>query len=330
MTGQVGAAVRRRRTVIAVSAVAAVAGAAILVALVYPWARWREDFFPGRPPTMTLKPNAWTEDADFVRFAVLGDSGSGGRNAMAIASRMAEAYQATPYGMVLHVGDVSYYGSIADRWADVFVRPYRPLLDAGVRFEIAVGNHEYEETPSATANAEIAELLRLAGEQGRYFRVRRGPVDFFVLDSSTPLITGNAAAEQLAWLEAELAASDAPWKVVALHHPPYSSGKRGSWLQVRDAVEPLFVRYGVDLVFAGHDHFYERTTPQQGVVYVISGGGCKRSPVGRSDFTAVSRDTLQFMVVDVDGDELRARAIDDRGSVFDQFTLRKGQTEVAP
>jgi hypothetical protein len=316
-------AVGRRRTVFVLSALIALVGATAVVAVVYPWARWREDFFPGRAPTMTLQPDAWSEGADFIRFAVLGDSGSGGRNAMTIATRMAEAYQATPYGLVIHVGDVSYYGSIADRWQDVFVRPYRPLLDAGVRFEIAIGNHEYEETPSASANAEIAELLRLTGEEGRYYRVRRGPVDFFVLDSSTPLITGNAGAEQLAWLERELAASDAPWKVAALHHPPYSSGDRGSWLEVRAALEPLFVRHSVDLVVAGHDHFYERTLPQQGVVYVISGGGCKRSPVGSSDFTAMSRETLQFMMVEVERDQLRAQAIDDTGAVFDEFTLSK-------
>ena len=308
---------------VAISVIGALVGTAVLAAFAYPWARWREDFFPGQPPNIRLQPQAWVETDDFVRFAVLGDSGSGGRNAMEIATRMAEAYGRAPYGLVIHVGDVSYYGSIADRWEAVFQRPYAPLLDAGVRFEIAVGNHEYEEKPSAYANAEIADLLRLAGEEGRYYRVRRGPVDFFILDSSTPLITGNAAAEQLAWLEKELAASDAAWKVAALHHPPYSSGKRGSWLQVREAVEPLFVKYGVDLVLTGHDHFYERTKPQQGVVYVISGGGCKISPVGSSDFTAVAKATLQFMVIEVEDGKLRASAIDERGRAFDDFELNK-------
>ncbi len=315
---------------VAISVIGALVGTAVLAAFVYPWARWREDFFPGQPPNLRLQPRAWVEDEQFIRFAVLGDSGSGGRNAMAIATRMAEAYERSPYGLVIHVGDVSYYGSIADRWEAVFQRPYAPLLDAGVRFEIAVGNHEYEEKPSAYANAEIADLLRLAGEEGRYYRVRRGPVDFFILDSSTPLITGNAAAEQLAWLEQELAASDAPWKVAALHHPPYSSGKRGSWLQVRNAVEPLFVEYGVDLVLTGHDHFYERTKPQQGVVYVISGGGCKISRVGASDFTAMAKETLQFMLIDVEAGQLRAQAIDDRGRVFDQFELNKAWPGSAP
>ena len=95
----------------------------------------------------------------------------------------------------------------------------------------------------------------------------RGTVDFFILDSSTPSVTGNASAGQLAWLEQELAASTALWKVAALHHPPYTSGpKRGSNLAVRSATESLFAQYGVDIVFTAHDHFYERSKPQQGVV----------------------------------------------------------------
>jgi 3',5'-cyclic AMP phosphodiesterase CpdA len=291
----------------------------------YPFVRWTEDFFPGRAPDAVLEPRAWTTTVDSVAFAVLGDGGSGGRNAMDVARQMVAAYQENPYGVVVHVGDLSYYGSIADRFEEVFEEPYGPLLDAGVEFEIAIGNHELEEAISPEADKEIAETLRIAGEQGSFYKATHGPVDFFILDSSTPLITGNASEEQLAWLNEELAASTATWKVAALHHPPYASGpKRGSNLPVREAVEPLFVKYGVDLVLTGHDHFYERSQPQQGIVYVVTGGGAKISDIGSSDFTAVSAKTLQFMLVEVDGATMHVRSIDEQGGIVDDFTLSKG------
>ena len=112
----------------------AAAGGAFARAWLWGSFRWTEDFLPGEPPNVALVPEAWTTTADEVTFAVLGDNGSGGRNAMDVARAMATAYQHTPYGLVLLAGDISYYGSIDDRWQDVFVRPYRPLIDAGVRW----------------------------------------------------------------------------------------------------------------------------------------------------------------------------------------------------
>ena len=103
----------------------------LLVFLVYPWARWTEDFFPGRAPVEVLEPSAWSTSDDSIIFAVLGDNGTGGRNALDVARQMARTYQETPYGLVLLLGDISYYGTILDRFDDVFVRPLSPLIDAG-------------------------------------------------------------------------------------------------------------------------------------------------------------------------------------------------------
>jgi 3',5'-cyclic AMP phosphodiesterase CpdA len=289
--------------------------------------RWTEDFFPGDPPDHRLVPQAWTTTEEGIRFAVLGDNGSGGRNAMNVARAMADEYERSPYGVVLLAGDISYYGSIDDRWEDVFVRPYRPLIDAGVEWELAIGNHEIEEKRSPDAAAEIDAQLRRFGKPGTYYRVRHGPVDVFVLDSSTPAATGEKAAEQLAWLDGALADSAAPWKVALLHHPPYSSGKHGSDLDVRAALEPRFVDGGIDVVFTGHDHHYERTLPQDGVTYFVSGGGCKLSRSGASEFTAYSSSILQFLHCEVRGDEMEVRCIRDNGDVADQVVItRRGAT----
>ena len=294
----------------------------VLVFLVYPWARWTEDFFPGRAPVEVLEPNAWTNSDDSIIFTVLGDNGTGGRNALDVARQMARTYQETPYGLVILLGDISYYGGIVERFDDVFERPLRPLIDAGVEFELAIGNHEIEENPDPEALQEVADKLQKLGESNTYYKASVGPVDFFILDSSSPLAGLAAADEQLAWLEQELMASDATWQVAALHHQLFSSAKkRAPDPRVREALEPIFIEHGVDIVFFGHDHFYERMKPQSGVTYVLSGGGSKVSEVGFSDFTAVAKEKLQFMLVDVNGDMMVVQAIDQNGVVFDEFTI---------
>lgn len=282
---------------------------------------WTEDFFPGTPPDMVLEPNAWTTSEQSITFAVLGDNGSGGRHAMDVARQMARTYQQTPYGVVLLAGDISYYGAIEDRYEDVFVRPYRPLIDAGVEWELAIGNHEIEEKRSENAAAEIEARIQRFGKPNTFYTVTHGPMDVFVLDSSTPAATGEKAEEQLIWLEQALAESDAQWKVAMLHHPPYSSGKHGSNLAVREAVEPLFIEGGVDIVFTGHDHHYERTHPQSGIVYVLSGAGCKLSDVGESDFTAHAESTLEFVLVEIEGNTMDVQAIGVDGTVIDRFQI---------
>lgn len=302
----------------------------VLWAAAWDYVRWTEDFLPGTPPTDMLTPHAWTVSDDGVVFAAVGDTGTGGRNQMDVAQAMVDAYKSTPYGFVAHVGDVSYRGSILERWEDVWVKPYQSLFDAGVRFEVALGNHELEEAQSAETLRWIEERFEKLGYSSTYRVVPYGPVDFFFLDSSTPLVTGARAEEQLAWLESVLAQSTARWKVAVLHHAPYSSSaKRGSNLELRQAVEPLFIEHGVQLVLTGHDHIYERTTPRNGVTYVVTGAGAKLSDVGRSDFTATSAEVLQFMLIAAESDLLNLKAIDAAGTVFDEVTLNTSG-EVVP
>ena len=101
-----------------------------------------------------------------------------------------------------------------------------------------------------------------------------------------------------------------------------SSGRHGSSPGTRQVLDPIVHRHHVDLVLAGHDHHYERTHPTDGTTYVVSGGGCKTTAVGRSGFTAVAESTLQFLHVDMRGDHLTARSIRPDGSLADRFELR--------
>lgn len=312
---------RRQMLAAGAGAVGAVASGLVLDQYLWPLLD-REDLIPGVPPDITLEPHAWSETAGSFRFAVIGDNGSGGRQAMAVARRMALTYSELPFGLVSLLGDISYYGTFKRRFHDVFVKPMGPLIDAGVDFELAIGNHDTALNHTDASIEAIEEELRLLGTPGRFYKVSHGPADFFYLDSSVPGVFGPGAKEQWEWLDDMLASSTNQWKIVALHHPLYSSGLHGSTVGAREKLEPILVRRHVDLVMAGHDHDYERTHPQEGVTYVVSGGGCKTTAVGSSRFTARSASILQFMVVDVIDDRLDARCVRVDGAVADRFTLR--------
>jgi hypothetical protein len=282
----------------------------------------REDLIPGSPPDIVLEPQAWTTTADQITFAALGDNGSGGRQAMAVAGRMAETYVERPFGNVILLGDISYYGSFADRYNDVFLRPMRPLLDAGVEFDLAIGNHDEGLRYSEESYAEIQAEVELIDTPGRYYMQTYGPADVFLLDSSVPGLFGPESSDQLEWLDDTLAGATSPWRIVAMHHPPYSSGKHGSTARTEDLLVPILERHKVDLVLSGHDHDYERTVPINGITYVVSGGGSKTTKVGHSDFTAVAKRILQFLLIEIDGDRLVGTSIQPAGQVADRFELR--------
>ncbi|MET0727134.1 MAG: metallophosphoesterase [Acidimicrobiales bacterium] len=282
----------------------------------------KEDLIPGTAPDIELPANAWTTTPQRLRFAALGDNGSGGRQAMAVARRMAQTYLAQPFGLVSLLGDICYYGNFEKRYEDVFRRPMQPLIDAGVGFELAIGNHDPRFGHSDEGEEEIEAELRLLGTPSPYYVTTHGPADLFYLDSSGPAVFGPGASAQWEWLDDSLASATSQWRIVSLHHPLYSSGRHGSTVGARERLEPILTRHRVDLVLAGHDHNYERTHPQKGITYVVSGGGCKTTSVGRSSFTASAASILQFLLVDIDDDRLTGRCISVDGDVADRFELR--------
>src|SRR5687768_8219267 len=250
-----------------------------------------------------------------VKFAVIGDAGTGGSAQMKVAERIAATHKAFAFEFAILLGDNLYGREDKNAYESKFERPYKPLLDAGVKFYASLGNHD---DPAQ----RFYKLFNMNGERYYSFKPSMlGGVRFFAIDSN------YMDRKQLDWLEKELAASGSDWKIAFFHHPIYSSGGRhGSDIVLREQLEPLFVKHNVNVVFTGHEHFYERIKPQKGVTYVVSGAAAKlrRGDIERSPLTAKGYDQgYTFMIVEVEGDNMHFQTLTDRGETVDSGVIRR-------
>lgn len=257
-----------------------------------------------------------------LKFAVLGDWGTGGREQYQTAAQMATVHERFPFELVITVGDNLYGGQRPQDFRRKFEEPYKALLSAGVKFYASLGNHDQRE------QQRYYQQFNMDGKLYYTFKAPEQSVRFFALDSTYP------NPEQIAWVEKELQSSNEAWKIPYFHHPLYSSGERhGSSTQLRETLEPLFVKYGVSVVFSGHDHFYERIKPQKGIVYFVtgSGGQLRRGNIDRrTGLTASGFDTDRaFLVAEIIGDELYFNAISRTGQVVDSGIIQRRQPETS-
>lgn len=251
--------------------------------------------------------------ADSLRFLATGDSGSGNAHQRAVGQRMGDAHRRTPVNLVLMAGDNIYPDGDLALVEGTFHRPYAALLRAGVPFHAVLGNHDIR-----TANGEPQIAFPPFGMKGRWYTLRRGPVQFFLLDTN-----GNVRWQhQRPWLQQALATSTAPWKVVVGHHPIRSSGFYGDDPAAIARLTPLFRRYGVQLYINGHDHHYERTRPIDGTTYLTVGnGGAQLRAVLPNAHTARALSTYGFAEVSATPDRMRIEAWDSQGRRIDQAVL---------
>lgn len=257
-----------------------------------------------KPVNFPLNPNS-------VRFAVIGDSGTGDSAQYQLAQEMQSVHQGTDFGFVIMLGDNLYGGHSSGDFEKKFEQPYKPLLNEGVQFYASLGNHD-------NSNEVSYAPFNMGGH--RYYSFTKGEVEFFVLDSN------YMNGEQLQWLTNELQHSTAAWKIAYFHHPLYSDGKRhGSDTDLRAVLEPLFEKYGVNVVLSGHDHVYERVAPQNGIVYFVLGnsgklrsGGLGRGPTQASGF---DHDRC-FIVMEVVGGQLYFKTITRTGQTVDSGVLQ--------
>jgi len=256
-----------------------------------------------------------------VKFAVIGDTGTGDKHQLAVAKQLTATRAKFPFGFVVMVGDNIYGGNSARDYDRKFALPYKPLLDDGIKFYAALGNHD---DPSE----RYYKPFNMNGERYYTFKPADG-VRFFALDSN------YMDEKQLKWLDDQLATSGSEWKIAFFHHPPYSSGEtHGSDEALRTQLEPRFVKAGVNVVLTGHEHFYERVKPQKGIAYFITGSSAKlrEGNIAPTELTAKGFDSgYTFMIVEVVGDDMYYQAITDTGKTIDSGTVhRVGKVEPTP
>jgi hypothetical protein len=257
------------------------------------------------PPPLPTRP-------DSLKFAVIGDTGTGERPQYEVGARMAAIRTIFPFEMVLMLGDNMYGSQRPEDFVTKFERPYAALLREGVRFYAALGNHDNPQNRSYSR-------FNMGGE--RYYTFVNKGVRFLVLD------TTSLDPRQLAWIDDVMKRASERWRICYFHHPLYSSARRhGSSVELRVVLEPLLVKHGINVVFAGHDHTYERLKPQKGVTHFVAGSGGKlaKGDVRPSPMTAAFFDQDQaFVVVEIIGDDLFFQAISRLGQSVDAGTIHR-------
>jgi hypothetical protein len=236
-------------------------------------------------------------------FALIGDSGSGDAAQRDVADAMLRYFTtARRFSFVLMLGDNLY----DDDYQGEFAVPYRGLLERGVLFYAALGNHD-RELQQHYKPFHMTDRL--------YYAFTEGNARFVVLNSNN-----STDSAQLAWLDGAFGNTGTKWRISFFHHPLYSSGSHAAQTRrvIRPALEPALVRNRVDVVFSGHDHLYERIAAQQGIRYFVSGGGGRDLyAFHKSAFDEAGSSAHHFMVVEIAGDRMFFEALTPQGRTLD-------------
>ncbi len=244
-----------------------------------------------------------------IGVLAFGDSGFGTSDQEALRGQMEDV----PYQLMIHTGDLAYDSGSIDSLEDNVFGFYKDLF-RHIPFYPASGNHDY----GTNSGAPFRDVFNLPqnGNAERWYSYDWGRVHFAALDTEADYKT------QAAWLDQDLAATSLPWKIVYFHRPMYSSGNHGSDTGLRNALAPVLEKNHVQLVLAGHDHDYERMIPQNGIAYVVTGGGGRGTyAVGESSFTAFSESVIHYVYLEIGVDELVLHAIDAQGTEFDSLVV---------
>jgi tartrate-resistant acid phosphatase type 5 len=256
-----------------------------------------------------------------VRFAAIGDFGTNSSG----EARVAALVHSWHPDFVVTVGDNNYpAGSAATidvnigKYYHDFIAPYAGRYGAGAatnRFFPALGNHDW----AAPGAAPYLAYFGLPGNE-RYYSVRSGPVQLFIVDSDPHEPDGiDRESVQARWLQTELAASTARQRIVVFHHPAFGSGEHGS----NAALQWPFRAWGATAVLCGHDHDYERID-LAGMPYVVVGtGGAHlvhfRAPIDASEIRLAK--SFGALLVEADAGGARASYVTADGQVADTFAI---------
>jgi hypothetical protein len=216
---------------------------------------------------------------------------------------------------IVSVGDLVGAGNNESDWDHQFFNPSYPNIQkmlATLPYQSCMGNHEQ-------SGGLFVKYFPYPFVDRRYWSFDYGPAHFTVVDQYTGYSPGT---DQYAWIQNDLASADKPWKFLYLHEPGWSAGSHNNNTSVQYYLHPLCRDHGVQIVFAGHNHYYARAVVD-GIHHVTTGGGGAPlySPDPGYPYVVSSAKVHHFCAVEIDGDVLRFRAIDTAGAVIDSFTI---------
>ncbi|MFQ5502674.1 MAG: metallophosphoesterase family protein, partial [Phycisphaerae bacterium] len=275
-----------------------------------------------------------------IRFIAFGDSGNGSNTQANLGAVMT----AQKPDFLIHVGDLVYSAGEAEDYPFNFYEPYAALIRS-VPFMASLGNHDVvTDRGGPLLNEFVLPENGPAGiERERNYYFDFGDARFVALDTNQVIEGGAITAEQMKtivapWLHEVLTDCDARWKFAYFHHPFYTGSDHFAEGQayVKDAFVAVLEECGVDLVFCGHNHLYERTWPiredrivgdGEGVVYITTGAGgvnvYPETDPPPAYMRAFNDEAFSFTRVDLKGDVLELKQINDSGGIVDEYTVRK-------
>ena len=249
---------------------------------------------------------------------MIGDFGTGGRSERAVAAAVREWDRNTPLDGLVTTGDNVYPDGSPTKFDQAWRKPYGWVADEGIAVVASLGNHDLD-------SGDPAELMALLDMPDRWYTRTIGLVQAVVLDANDVEAVG-----QTEFLTETLRAPlprGARYRVVVFHQAAYSCADHGSDDDVQREWVPLLEDGDVDLVLNGHDHLYQRFSPDDGPTYVVTGGGGAKIDQPEACRTGTpppddAEPTLHFVALDATRDGLRIRAVTPDGNVVDDTMVR--------
>lgn len=268
---------------------------------------------------------------NYVYFIAIGDQGMGDNNQKHVARLMNEKARKDSLHFVLTLGDNFYSKGVTSvydlQWLSKFEKMY-DLSHLKVPFYASLGNHDHS-NGNARHQVEYSKKSDKWKMPHFYYTFSKqinahSSIQFFVLDTYVIVQSGEYAIEQVEWLERELQASTATWKIVYGHHPVFSYGKHGNETRMIDLVRPLLEKYAVDAYLCGHDHDRQLLEPVGGVYYIVSGTGSKSRDTRYGETTIFAGTNLGFTWFRISAGEFHVQFINAYGDVEYAHTWTKG------
>ena len=275
-------------------------------------------------------PFAVAQERPFA-FVAIGDTGCGCSGQEKTARKLQQWHGSNPFSTVLMLGDNIYGSSFGTRggnkqlFGERFDEPYGQLTQSGVKFYATLGNHDME-TRAGSDMIQDKKRFNILGSKGYYDFYSEEKVDgkplvhFISLNSPSLIKRDKADQEQISWLSKTLASNGGIWKVVYFHHPLYAPSGEGHEpeLELRRDLEDIFVAAGVQVVLAGHNHYYARMKTQRGITHFISGGGGRslKEPIV-NQYTVRAAELYHFIYFEVSADKMNFTVVPAEGKFSD-------------